>query len=79
MADELLVAGIVRTLAEHAFPLEPRLADLAVLDAVHAYVSGASISEACRVGQLRIAGPHPPATVSPSASRVAGPLADKVA
>lgn len=79
MADELLVAGIVRTLAEHAFPLDPGLADLAVRDAVRAYIYGASISEACRVGQLCIAGPHPLATMPSITTRLAGPLADKVA
>jgi hypothetical protein len=64
VTDELLVAGVVRTLAEHAFPHDPLLVDQAVSDAVKAYLSGASISEACRVGQLFITAHHPFANAS---------------
>jgi hypothetical protein len=59
MAEEFLVAGVVRTLAEQAFPDDPALVDRAVGDAVHAYLSGASVSEACRVGRFFITGHHP--------------------
>jgi hypothetical protein len=52
---ELLVAGVVRTLAEHALPGEPVLVAQAVTEAVQALAAGASVSEACRVGQLFVA------------------------
>ena len=80
MTDEqLLVARVVRTLAEHAFPFDPLLVDRAVTDAVRASLSGASVSEACRVGQLVIARHQPDADDSEDVRRVAGPLADRVA
>jgi hypothetical protein len=67
---ELLVAGVVRTLAEHALPEEPVLVARAVTEAVHALASGASVSEACRVGQLFIAA-HPRDGARPAAGQAA--------
>ena len=64
MAEELLVVtGVVRTLAEDAFPDDPSRVDRAVSAAADAYLSGASLSEACRVGQVFIAGHHPDGAV----------------
>jgi hypothetical protein len=77
--EQLLVAGVVRTLAEYAFPFDPLLVDRAVADAVQASLSGASITEACRVGQLFIAQHQPDEALTPDACRVGGPLADRVA
>jgi hypothetical protein len=57
---ELIVAGVVRTLAEHALPGEAGLVAQAVTEAVDALAGGASVSEACRVGQLFVAA-HPQA------------------
>lgn len=53
--EELLVARVVRTLAEHAWPSNRPVVERAVAGAVRAYFSGASVTEACRVGQLLIA------------------------
>ena len=69
MADEILVAGIVRTLAEGAYPDDPALVEQAVCNAVEAHLSGASVSEACRVGQLFIARHHPAGDVPSAAQR----------
>jgi hypothetical protein len=57
---ELVVAGVVRTLAEHALPGEAVVVAQAVTEAVDALAAGASVSEACRVGQLFVAA-HPQA------------------
>jgi hypothetical protein len=57
---ELVVAGVVRTLAELALPGEAVLVAQAVTEAVDALTAGASVSEACRVGQLFVAA-HPQA------------------
>ena len=75
MADEALVAGVVQTLAEYVFPHDPRLVDRAVAAAVKAHWSGASLSEACRVGQAFIARRDPARAVSSAG----GQLADQVA
>jgi hypothetical protein len=64
--EELLVAGVVRTLAEHAWPSNPSMVERAVSGAVRAYFSGASVTEACRVGQLLIA--HPESELAEAAS-----------
>jgi hypothetical protein len=57
--EELVVAGVVRTLAEQAWPSNSPMVERAVSGAVRAYFSGASVTEACRVGQLLIAHPAP--------------------
>ena len=79
MADEQLVARVVRTLAEYVFPHDRPLVDRAVSAAVKAHWSGASASEACRVGQAFIARHDPAQIVSSTARRGASPLADQVA
>lgn len=79
MTEAILVAGVVRTLAEYAFPDDPALIDQAVGDAVTAYWSGASVSEACRVGQASIAGHHPAGDAASAVRRVAGPMSDQAA
>ena len=71
---ELLVAGVVRTLAEAALPGEPVLVAQAVTEAVHALLAGASTSEACRVGQLFIAA-HPPRPTDRADQAAAGQAA----
>ena len=51
MADELLVAGIVRTFAEQRLPGDDIVTERAVSAAVRAHLAGASASEACRYGR----------------------------
>ena len=75
MADEALVAGVVQTLAEYVFPHDPLLVDRAVAAAVKAHWSGASVSEACRVGQAFIARRDPARAVSSAAHQLAGQVA----
>ena len=65
MADELLVAGVVHTFAEHILPPDDP-ADQAVTAAVRCYLSGASMSEACREGRRLVESQ----ARHPSASRV---------
>jgi hypothetical protein len=67
---ELIVAGVVRTHAEQALPGEPVLVAQAVTEAVDALAAGASVSEACRVGQLFVAA-HPRSRVRPAVDRAA--------
>lgn len=54
MADELLVAGIVRDYAEQLGLGDDRVAEQAVNAAVRAHLAGASVSEACRRGELLV-------------------------
>jgi hypothetical protein len=79
MADELLVAGVVRTLAEYAFRDDPRLVAEAVAKAVDAHLSGASVPEACRVGQLFISRHRPSDAAVPADLPVADLLASSAA
>jgi hypothetical protein len=51
MADELLVAGIVRTFAERRLPRDDTITERAVSAAVRAHLAGASAGEACRYGR----------------------------
>lgn len=51
LPDELLVAGVVHAFAEHLLPPEDEASDEAVTAAVRCYLSGASMSEACREGR----------------------------
>jgi hypothetical protein len=51
MADELLVAGIVRAYAERRLLGGAPVSEQAVTAAVQAHLCGASASEACRRGQ----------------------------
>jgi hypothetical protein len=51
MADELLVAGIVRAFGEHLLPGDHATTERAVTVAVQAHLAGASTSEACRRGR----------------------------
>jgi hypothetical protein len=55
MADELLVAGIVRAFAEDHVPGADAMAERAVNAAVRAHLDGASVSEACRRGEQLLA------------------------
>lgn len=64
--EELVVAGVVRTLAEQAWPSDSSMVERAVSGAVRAYFSGASVTEACRIGQLLIA--HPAVELAEAAS-----------
>jgi hypothetical protein len=67
---ELVVAGVVRTLAEHALPGEAVLVAQAVTEAVDALAAGASVNEACRVGQLFVAA-HPRLSARAAADQAA--------
>lgn len=61
MANELLLAGVVREWAEGAWPGDSDAADGAVSVAIGCYAGGASVSEACREarGFLRGWARHP--------------------
>ncbi|MEQ1785773.1 MAG: hypothetical protein ABL966_01875 [Acidimicrobiales bacterium] len=51
MADELLVAGIVRAYGEQLLPRDSESTERAVNAAVRANLDGASVIEACRHGR----------------------------
>ena len=73
MTAELVLAEMVRGLAEKAFPDDPRAGEFAVTVALDAYRSGASLSESCEwaVHAVTSRSRHPSRGVPHQAGRLA--------